>query len=255
MEVKRAALVLADISGYTKFMKYHAMAVLHAEQIVTDLLEAVIDTAAHPLSINKLQGDAAFFYATSEGDDTPVAQDVLKQVQAFFAAFQRKEEELISRPVCICDACQTVGKLRLKVILHFGDVAFKKIRQFEELAGESVILAHRLLKNSVQAKEYILMSEEFHKLSGGISGNPPDIRLEDCEGIGQVRVMVYYPGAEQPAAHGPAISSAPVPVEPPIAPMRVPFLQRLRQYIRVNRHAVMRMLRLKHGQSFTHLPD
>jgi len=37
----------------------------------------------------------------------------------------------------------------------------KKIRQFEELAGEPVILIHRLLKNTIQAKEYILLTQAF----------------------------------------------------------------------------------------------
>lgn len=43
MEIKRVALVLVDISGYTRFMKLHAMSLLHVESIITELLEAVID--------------------------------------------------------------------------------------------------------------------------------------------------------------------------------------------------------------------
>lgn len=31
MEIKRVALVLADISGYTRFMKLHTTSLLHAE--------------------------------------------------------------------------------------------------------------------------------------------------------------------------------------------------------------------------------
>ena len=38
MEVKRLALVLVDISGYTRFVKMHTMSLLHAESIITDLL-------------------------------------------------------------------------------------------------------------------------------------------------------------------------------------------------------------------------
>ena len=39
MEIKRLALVLVDISGYTRFMKTHTMSLLHAEAIITDRLE------------------------------------------------------------------------------------------------------------------------------------------------------------------------------------------------------------------------
>ena len=69
MEIKRVVLVLADISGYTRFMRVHTMSLLHAEAIITDLLEAVIDQAEHPLTLSKLEGDAVFLYATLDGDD------------------------------------------------------------------------------------------------------------------------------------------------------------------------------------------
>ena len=58
MEIKEVSLVLADISGYTEFVQAHRTALLHAEQIITDLLEAVIDSAEYPLTLNKLEGDA-----------------------------------------------------------------------------------------------------------------------------------------------------------------------------------------------------
>jgi len=43
MEIKRVVFVLADISGYTRFMKLHTGSLLHAEVIIADLLEAVLD--------------------------------------------------------------------------------------------------------------------------------------------------------------------------------------------------------------------
>src|SRR5512141_3196734 len=98
MEIKRVVLVLADISGYTRFMKIHTMDLLHAEAIITDLLEAVLDQAEVPLTLSKLEGDAAFLYAALD-DDRPAAsaaQDVLKQVTSFFEAFRVKERELIA---------------------------------------------------------------------------------------------------------------------------------------------------------------
>ena len=68
-------LLIADISGYTDFVKLHNLrkkAVVgkfladnfefHAEAIVSDLLEAVIEVVEPTLKLNKLEGDAAFFY-------------------------------------------------------------------------------------------------------------------------------------------------------------------------------------------------
>jgi hypothetical protein len=93
MEIKKAFLVLVDISGYTQFIRNHKASLIHAERIITELLEC---------------------------------------------------------DICVCDACQKVDQLKLKAIVHHGEVAVKKIRGFEELGGEDVILAHRLLKNSIK---------------------------------------------------------------------------------------------------------
>jgi len=156
MELKKVGMVLADISGYTRFMKMHTMSLLHAESIITELLEAVIDRSKHPLALSKLEGDAAFLYAVLGENEQAAAQEILQQTLAFFEAFTAKERDLIACDSCMCDACRNIEKLKLKVVLHSGEVALKQIRQFEELAGEEVILVHRLLKNTIPSKEYIL---------------------------------------------------------------------------------------------------
>ena len=51
--------------------------------------------------------------------------------------------------------------MRLKIVAHKGDFAIKKIRQFEEVAGEAVILVHRLLENSLKSNEYWLLTDAF----------------------------------------------------------------------------------------------
>jgi len=201
-ELKQAALVLTDISGYTRFITMRAMSLLHAEQIITDLLEAVVASAEYPLTISKFEGDAVFLYAF--GDDQPaVAKDVLSQVVAFTTAFASKQRELIAASECPCDAHVHIAALRLKSFLHFGEVVFKKIHQFEELAGEEVILIHRLLKNSVPSKEYILLTERFYQFSGGLAGQQAEQRREQY-GLGSVPIYVYYAAgsklAEPPAA-------------------------------------------------------
>jgi len=204
MEIKRLGLVLADISGYTNFIKMHTMSLLHAEMIITELLEAVIAHADVPLTLNKLEGDAALFYAALGDNEEVAAQDVLRQVVTFFEAFTERERAIIGCNSCMCDACRNIEKLRLKVVVHCGAVATKQIRQFEELAGEDVILIHRLLKNSISAKEYIILTEQFFALAGGITGETPETRQENAEGIGAVNVKVYYPVVDKTFPHQPA---------------------------------------------------
>ena len=194
MEPKHLALVIADIGGYTKFIRQHKTALLHAEEIISQLLEAIIERADFPLVLNKLEGDAVLLYAEMGDAQARAARDVARQVTAFFSAFHAKSRELSSkRANCPCDACQHVRDLRLKAVLHHGVVAIKKIRQFEELTGEDVIVAHRLLKNSVTEPEYILMSASFHDLAGDFAGYSSRRGKETCEGVGSIDTVVFAP--------------------------------------------------------------
>src|SRR6185295_6925129 len=59
----RAFLLIADIGGYTRFMKVHRVNLAHAQYVVAQLLESLIDAAGGSLKLAKLEGDAAFFYA------------------------------------------------------------------------------------------------------------------------------------------------------------------------------------------------
>ncbi len=206
MELKQAALVIADISGYTRFMKFHSMSLVHAEEIITELLEAVIDSSSHPLTLNKLEGDAALFCADSD-DPVQTAQDVFQQVRRFFTAFKQRSVELSgAMSLCHCEACVGIPDLKLKAFLHQGQVAFKRVKQFEEIAGENVIILHRLLKNSVPSDEYILMTDSYYNLIGGLQDAGAESRVEEYGDIGPVGVKVLYldPEPNSGAAPGPS---------------------------------------------------
>jgi hypothetical protein len=194
MEIYPVYLILADISGYTGFVKAHKDCLLHAEQIISDLLEAVIHKIEPPLQLNKLEGDAAFFYAKAK-DRGVAAPGITRQVLSFLKAYKDKQQALIKAGEggCACAACRNIDKLNLKAILHYGRAVIKHIHRLEELAGEDVITAHRLLKNKVPASEYIMMTEDFYNVSGGVADNQPELYIEQYEGIGEVRTMLYYP--------------------------------------------------------------
>lgn len=195
MEIIPVYLLLADISGYTRFVTLHGASVLHAEEIITKLMEAVLDAAAAPLVLNKLEGDAAFLYARLAGDERQVGEQLIRQVLGFFEAFQARQQALIKEGEggCFCDACCNIGELKLKTILHSGQVVMKKVRPLEELAGGDVILAHRLLKNRLGAQEYIMMTEQFFEASGGVPDKEPTPYQDIFEELGEVKTLVYYP--------------------------------------------------------------
>jgi len=178
----RALLVIADIGGYTRFMRVHRINLAHAQYIVACLLEAVLDGAGRRLKIAKLEGDAAFFYAT---DFAPA--DVTKNLVSIRRAFLRRRDELSINRLCTCDGCVQAEQLKLKFVAHVGEVAFQKVKRFTELAGVDVILVHRLLKNSVPVSEYVLMSEPLHETIAGSLDAPAVESREELEGLGDAR--------------------------------------------------------------------
>lgn len=193
MRLTHAVLILADISGYTDFITNREVSLLHAEQIITDLLESMIDRTEHPLILNKLEGDAAFLYAETGSDHSAAVRDALKQVHLLFDAFDARLQHIrVERSNCSCDACANVGRLKLKAFAHCGEIAVKQVRQFEELAGENVILVHRLMKNHLAEREYVLLSEAI----AGALPLPADRgrrHAEPFEGMGELTLTVLSP--------------------------------------------------------------
>jgi hypothetical protein len=188
---ERALLVIADIGGYTKFMKVHRVNLAHAQTIIASLLEAVIDGAEPKLKLAKLEGDAAFFYARlgakeSEKDALASFTNIVMRIRQHFL---EKQVDFEAGRLCNCDSCMQAKDLKLKFVAHVGEVAFQKVKRFTELAGVDVIFVHRLLKNSVPITEYLLMSEPvFERLDADVKPFGKALH-EDLEGLGETRLQ------------------------------------------------------------------
>jgi class 3 adenylate cyclase len=156
-------LLIADIAGYTRFMKFHRASLAHAQDIVAQLLEAVIDATHGKLTLAKLEGDAAFFYVPFPAGKEPDLQFVAEQAAAIYRAFHQRASDLKINTLCVCDGCQQVGNLKIKLVGHLGEAAVQKVKHLTELAGVDVILVHRMLKNDVPVPEYMLMTEPVHE--------------------------------------------------------------------------------------------
>lgn len=187
---QRALLVIADIGGYTRFMRVHRVNLAHAQYVVAQLLEAVIDGAEPKLKLAKLEGDAAFFYALLPEGKADVAVAALADIVASIRhAFLARRTALDTDRVCSCDGCVQAGQLNLKFVAHVGEVAFQKVKRYTELAGVDVIFVHRLLKNGVPVPEYVLMSEPVYEKVERFSPYGRALS-EDLEGLGSV--STYY---------------------------------------------------------------
>src|SRR5918999_1747216 len=135
-DTSQTILLVADISGFTQFMRMHALSTSHARMIIVHLLNSIVQTTRLPLLVAELEGDAVFLYATAEdGDIERVAEQVKEQIPRMFRAFQRERDELLKRPACPCDACGSVANLRLKQVVHTGEEAFERLGRFDKLFG------------------------------------------------------------------------------------------------------------------------
>ena len=97
--VRQALLVIADIRGYTPFMKAHWTSLAHAQDVVARLLEAVID-AAPSLTPLEIEGDAAFFYAWAEGAERAAPARLLEHIVAMHRAFHACQQEITTFNTC-----------------------------------------------------------------------------------------------------------------------------------------------------------
>src|SRR5215204_7752 len=174
-------LVIADISGYTGYVV--AAPLEFTEDVVADVTETIAAQLRQVLIVNKRAGDAVFAYAPGELD----ASMLLDCVEECYFAFRGRLEGISHSTTCSCAACQKATRLDLKFIVHAGEW----IRRSGELTGTDVIVAHRLLKNTVELSGYVLLTEAFAARQGL---NPEALgmvpRVERYDDVGEVRVYV-----------------------------------------------------------------
>ena len=157
MAEQQQLLLIADISGYTSFMRLHAMSLAHAQDIVNDLIDGLIDASGSPFRLCKIEGDAAFLHAVVAPDDD--LSWLLSSVERMKEAFHSIRGQVAVGTVCVCGACRQVDDLRIKFVAHIGPVHVHQHRGVKDLGGFSVIVVHRLLKVPVPADEYLLATE------------------------------------------------------------------------------------------------
>ena len=142
-----ACFVIADISGYTKFIS--GVELDHAQDIIADIMDTLVRALRPPFRLAKFEGDAAFVYAVTEKVDGSILQD---SIEAAYFAFRKRLRSIKQSNSCECQACRRMQSLDVKFVIHHGEFIKQKMAGQEELAGRDVILVHRLLKNEVNKK-------------------------------------------------------------------------------------------------------
>ncbi|MFN6944132.1 MAG: DUF2652 domain-containing protein [Cytophagaceae bacterium] len=151
-KVKPALLFIPDISGYTKFL--HNTRLSDSKVLIHKLLEVLIDSNILQLKIGEIEGDAVVFYQLGPPPDIHTIEC---QVKKTFLDFQKALYEMEQQDTLLA----TAKNLTLKIIVHYGEIITTDIKGIPKLLGPDLVLAHRILKNNIKIKEYLLMTEQY----------------------------------------------------------------------------------------------
>lgn len=152
MATQAGHLVLADISGYTAFVADTELE--HSREILNELLETLVRGLAQHLRIGQIEGDAIFALGET------VSEDPQAWLEDIFIRFHRHLNAIKRVSTCPCRACVSVGGLTLKFICHYGEYLPQSFMGKETFVGNAVNQVHRLLKNKIPSREYLLVTKE-----------------------------------------------------------------------------------------------
>lgn len=180
--------ILADISGYTAFVAKTELE--HSHEILTELLELLVNNIKPLMTISKLEGDAVFAYA---GRNIFTRGDTLLEfVESVYVAFRDRQLSMKRKTTCTCNACLNIPTLDLKFIVHCGPFVAQSIAGTRELVGSDVNLIHRLSKNHVSEATgwhaYLLLTEQcLNDL--GLTLEDTHVQVEEYEHLGEVKTF------------------------------------------------------------------
>jgi len=196
-----ATILIPDISGFTEFMTHTELS--HGSFAISMLINAMIDAVGDEYQVSEVEGDAVLLFKKGPA---PTARAIRDCCIRIFNAFHYRRKWMQQHAICPCHACRDISNLTLKFVAHHGPVAEVKMGGLNKLSGADVIVAHRLLKNSLVSHEYMLLTEKL--LSQHTSGGEETLfdGLDACdeyESIGKVNYRYRYLEEEKSAVPDP----------------------------------------------------
>jgi len=149
----KGLVFIPDISGFTELVTTTDL--VTGQIITTELLSTIISHNRLKMEIAEIEGDAVFFF---KWRSIPSADELYGQFETMKTAFEKKVHELAYR-------YNISLNLHLKAIAHYGEMSAFTIGGFHKLYGKVVIEAHRLLKNNIPDRSYLLITDELMAVS------------------------------------------------------------------------------------------
>lgn len=156
--IKEPTLIcIPDISGFTQFMSEVDFEL--SSKVIPSLLNRIIYSNEIGLKVSEIEGDAVLFYRRGP---LPSFKALIDQCKLFYTDFYNQMEILIAENSHKFHSHLIPKTLGLKIVLHYGlDVGAVQVGANIKLIGEDLIIAHRLLKNTIKSEEYLMMSESL----------------------------------------------------------------------------------------------
>tara|TARA_R110002049_G_scaffold303028_1_gene496989 strand:+ start:980 stop:1591 length:612 start_codon:yes stop_codon:yes gene_type:complete len=151
--INPALILIPDITGFTNFIKTANLK--HSQIRIASLLVSILDSNILNLEVSEIEGDAILFY---KFNDSSTFEEIINQCKLMFSKFHEQLDGF-KKIGCQCDSCELLQSLTLKFIIHYGNLGSVMVRKYCKLYGKDLIIAHRLLKNSLPLGEYILVTE------------------------------------------------------------------------------------------------
>jgi hypothetical protein len=184
--------IITDISGYTEYLTESELD--HAHETLQGLFDAQLEHIKFPLKISGFRGDAVFMYTPETCFVNP--QSFIETLENLYIVFSDTLRQMQFNTTCQCRACKNIGKLDLKMCIHYGEYLVQKLGDHEELLGADVIVPHRMLKNNVieqtGIKSYALFSDVAAQALGLHNlCEPLTPHKETYEHLGDVNMLVH----------------------------------------------------------------
>ncbi len=151
-----ALICIPDISGFTKFMA--ETDIEFSRKIIPPLLRTIVSSNLIKMEVGEIEGDAVVFYRFGA---LPTMRELLDQCTEFFTKFIEQLEQLENDFAAEFEQHHTSANMSLKIICHAAEITSTHIEGITKLIGEDMVVVHKLLKNSIQESEYILLTDKL----------------------------------------------------------------------------------------------
>jgi len=155
MAENNATILIPDISGFTEFMTRTELS--HGTYAINVLIDAIVKAVGEEYEVSEIEGDAVLLIRKGP---SPSRKEISNICLKIFNEFHFRRKWMQRFAVCPCGACLAIADLTLKFVVHHGPLAEIKVGRFVKQSGTEMIVAHRLLKNSIDNHEYLLMSDK-----------------------------------------------------------------------------------------------